>query len=94
MTNLASISDLSQDRDFYARVLTAATIAGIPNPAQWTLDHILTVAAHEHAKSDSMAAAYASALANPYMVKPGHNPAVIKDEKIVAAVQAVSGEVS
>ena len=80
---LSTIDDLAQDPDFRRRAQVAALQLGVDTPSTWVMGHVYRLAA-----SPGFEAAYASACANPYLVRNGDNPAVISDGAILAAVQA------
>lgn len=82
--SLSTIAALADDADFRCRVKIAAIQQAVDtNVDAWLTENIYKVAA-----SPGFGEAYASALAQPYVAKPGENPAVITDEQIVAAVAA------
>jgi hypothetical protein len=84
----SSQAQLSNDSDFLARTSAAAAVE-VPKthqPTQWAADHIWWMAA-----SPGFADAYESALAGN-VERPGNDPAVISDEQILAAIQAVIAE--
>ena len=85
--SLNTIADLAEDEDFKRRVKVAVVTLGIDlNSDAWINENILKVAS-----SEGFEAAYANALAQEFMAKPGKNPAVITDEQIITAVKNIAG---
>lgn len=85
--SLNTIADLAEDEDFKRRVKVAVVTLSIDsNSDAWISENILKVAS-----SEGFEAAYASALTQEYMAKPGKNPAVITDEQIITAVKNIAG---
>lgn len=85
--SLNTIADLAEDEDFKRRVKVAVVTLGIDsNSGAWINENILKVSS-----SEGFEAAYASALAQEFMSKPGKNPAVITDEQIITAVKNIAG---
>lgn len=79
---------LSQDADFAARCTACAASEGADDPAAWQWEHRYDIAA-----APGFADAYSSAIAGGVEF-PGRDPAVISDEQILAAVQAIGVEAS
>lgn len=81
----SSQAQLSNDSDFVARTSAAAAVevSKTHQPQQWAVDHIWWMAA-----SPGFASAYESALAGD-IERPGNDPAVISDEQILSAIQAL-----
>lgn len=81
---------MSVDGDFIARVAACAAVE-VPKthqPQQWANDHVWWVAA-----SPGFADSYEYAV-NTDVPRPGNDPAVITDEQILSAVQALIAEES
>ena len=82
------VSQLAADSDFLLRVSACystetAGDAGADYPTGWASEHIWAIAG-----APGFGDAYASAVAGD-VPNPGRDPAVISDEEILAAVQAV-----
>lgn len=81
---------LSNDGDFINRVSACAAVE-VPKthqPTQWARDHIWWIAA-----APGFADSYAYAL-QTNVPSPGKDPAVISDNQITAAVQALQNELN
>ena len=79
------IATMAADSDLFIRCRACAATENIPDPNQWTSDHMLDLAA-EPGWSDAWASAVAGDVANP-----GRDPGVISDGMILSGVQAVAG---
>jgi hypothetical protein len=82
------VSQLAADPDFLLRVAACystetAGAAGAEYPTAWAGEHVWAIAG-----APGFGDAYASAVAGD-VPNPGRDPAVISDEEILAAVQAV-----
>ena len=76
---------LAEDADFRARCIGCAALEGNPAPEQWQYANKYAMAA-----SPGFLAAYSSALVAE-VPRPGADPAVISDNQILAAYQALTG---
>lgn len=85
-----AIYEASVDPDLRARVKVAVTKQGLaPAGADaWVQEHMLAVCAFEDVYK---AYAYVKET-QPYHSRPGHDPVVVTDAMIDAAVRAVAGE--
>jgi hypothetical protein len=79
------VATLTADGDFNNRVTACHAVEDPtdPRPMVWTADHIWQIAA-----APGFGDAYASAIVSG-VPNPGRDPAVISDNQILAAVQAV-----
>ena len=76
---------LAADPDFRDRCIGCAALEGNPAPEQWQYANKYAMAA-----SPGFLDAYSSALAGG-VPRPGADPAVISDDQILAAYQALAG---
>lgn len=86
--SLQSQAELSQDQDFIDRVAACAATQDLPegwNPVSWA-----QMNAWEVSSAPGFGDAYESAIVTLRAAEhPGSNPAVITDNQILSAVQAV-----
>jgi hypothetical protein len=80
----SDIAMLSMDNDFIQRTRACATTEGIDDPVEWSMTYQWQMAA-----APGFGDKYASALANG-IERPGNDPAVISDNDILSAVQALN----
>lgn len=78
----SAIARMVTDTDLQMRITACAAQEGIIQPERWS-----EAKRWDLAVTPGWAAAYASALANPEIERPGDDPGVITDGMILSAVQ-------
>lgn len=90
---MASLSEhiaAREDRDLTARVRAAAERAGIPNPQGWAEANMGALVSVDVSDATTLADVHAYAVGQYVpQLPPGADPALVRDDQIVAAVAAV-----
>ena len=86
--SFTDISRASRDEDLLDRLISAAAVAGIPQPQVWVQTHARQLAtAPVNGAGDTVASVYAYAVATYSPTpRPGANPATVTDQFLSAAV--------
>ena len=86
--SFTDISRASRDEDLLDRLISAAAVAGIPQPQVWVQTYARQLAiAPVNEAGDTVASVYAYAVATYSPTpRPGANPATVTDQFLSAAV--------
>ena len=89
--SFTDISRASRDEDLLDRLVSAAAVAGIPQPQVWVQTNARQLAiAPVNGTGDTVASVYAFAVASYSPTpRPGANPAAVTDQFLSAAVDHI-----